>query len=250
VRDRHELYRLIEQRPFCLSIASHAHHHEHRFITHRDGWRGPEPHHHVINVTVSGSWWAGFADNRGIPHATMADGMPNGYSIISFDGQQYSLNFKAAGRPADYQMQIHVPEAIPTDQVADCDVFVNVFNGSERSTVQLRVGRDGDWVPLQRTVEEDPNYVQLYKRESAQIKILKEHSDGESRLPVDLSRPKASTHLWRGKLPHPLAAGSHLLQIKTTDMHGQVFSAQRLLQVTVATPAPATEPSEEPVLSN
>src|SRR5690606_7210489 len=54
VHDRHELYRLIEQRPFCLSIAGHTHHHEHRFITHADGWRGPEPHHHIINVTVCG----------------------------------------------------------------------------------------------------------------------------------------------------------------------------------------------------
>jgi hypothetical protein len=59
VRDRQELYRLIEQRPFCLSVSGHTHHHEHRFITDKDGWRGPKPHHHIINVTVSGSWWSG-----------------------------------------------------------------------------------------------------------------------------------------------------------------------------------------------
>ncbi len=53
VRDRTELYRLIEKRPFCISVSGHTHHHEHRFITKEDGWLGPEAHHHIINVTVS-----------------------------------------------------------------------------------------------------------------------------------------------------------------------------------------------------
>ena len=96
--DRHGLYRLIEQRPFCISISGHTHHHEHVWITHEDGWEGPEPHHHIINVTVCGSWWSGAPDERGIPHSTMADGAPNGYSVISFDGTDYRLDFFAAGR--------------------------------------------------------------------------------------------------------------------------------------------------------
>ncbi len=37
VRDRHELYQLIEQRPFCLSFSAHTHTHEHRIITREDG---------------------------------------------------------------------------------------------------------------------------------------------------------------------------------------------------------------------
>ena len=57
VHDRHGLYRLIEQRPFCISISGHTHHHEHVWIDGKDGWNGPQPHHHMINVTVSGSWW-------------------------------------------------------------------------------------------------------------------------------------------------------------------------------------------------
>ena len=57
--DRHGLYRLIEKRPFCLSISGHKHTHEHVWITREDGWEGPQPHHHIINVTVCGSWWSG-----------------------------------------------------------------------------------------------------------------------------------------------------------------------------------------------
>jgi len=98
VHDRHQLYRLIEKRPFCISISAHKHVHQHRFITRKDGWRGPKPHHHIVNVTVSGSWWQGAADKRGIPHTLMADGAPNGYSIISFDGHRYRLDFSLLTR--------------------------------------------------------------------------------------------------------------------------------------------------------
>ncbi|MDB4439415.1 metallophosphoesterase, partial [Planctomicrobium sp.] len=59
VHDRHGLYRLIEDRPLCISISGHTHTHEHVWITDTDGWNGPKPHHHIINVTVSGSWWGG-----------------------------------------------------------------------------------------------------------------------------------------------------------------------------------------------
>ena len=48
VEDRQELYRLIEQRPYCMSISGHTHTHEHRFIDQEDGWRGKEPHHQEV----------------------------------------------------------------------------------------------------------------------------------------------------------------------------------------------------------
>ncbi|MCA9163950.1 MAG: calcineurin-like phosphoesterase family protein [Planctomycetales bacterium] len=220
VRDRHELYRLIEQRPFCISISGHTHHHEHRIITREDGWMGPEPHHHIINVTVSGSWWSGAPDERGIPHTTMADGAPNGYSIITFDGNEYTLDFHAAGRPADWQMHIHAPEVITSDQSGETDVFVNVFNGSERSKVAMRMG-SGDWAELERRVTTDPAYVQLFEAEQ---KIT-------NKTWRDLPKPKSSTHLWQGKLPAELAPGLHLIEVRTVDMHGREFVDRRSIRV-------------------
>jgi len=56
VEDRQELYRIIEERPFTLSMSAHTHSLKHHFITKEEGWMGPEPHHHVGNVTVCGSW--------------------------------------------------------------------------------------------------------------------------------------------------------------------------------------------------
>ncbi len=225
VHDRTELYRLIEQRPFCMSISGHTHHHEHRFITRKDGWRGPEPHHHVINVTVSGSWWSGAPDERGIPHTTMADGAPNGYSIISFDGHKYTLDFKAAGRPASYQMNIQSPEAVTTDKAAETDIFVNVFNGSEKSTVEMRFGETGKWTRMDRRVINDPGYALLRKGEQA-IK---------ARPWRDLPNPKKCPHLWHAKLPNKPTVGVHTLHVRATDMHGRTHHGNRIIRIKAAT---------------
>lgn len=221
VRDRHELYRLIEKRPFALSLSAHTHYHEHRFITTEDGWQGAEPHHHVINVTVCGSWWSGQPDERGIPHTTMRDGAPNGYSIFTFDGHDYAMRFKAAGRPADYQMNIIAPEEVSSGAAGETDVYVNVFNGSERSTVEMRLGTSGDWIAMQRDVRIDPLYQAVVDRE-AKLNDKSWH---------DLPEPVKSTHLWRARLPESPPAGTHLLQVRTTDMHGTTYHGRRVIRV-------------------
>ncbi len=227
VRDRTELYRLIEKRPFCISVSGHTHHHEHRFITKEDGWLGPEPHHHIINVTVSGSWWSGAPDERGIPHMAMADGAPNGYSIISFDGTNYKLDFKAAGRSADYQMQIHAPEVVAVDKLNETSVFVNVFNGSERSKVEMRVGRTGQWVAMEHIREVDPLLKKVYE---AEAKVIGDPANWRK-----MSKPKASTHLWKATLPET-SAGTHLIEVRETDMHGRATTSQRVIRIGVAEP--------------
>ena len=222
VRDRQDLYRLIEKRKFCISISGHTHHHEHRLITKEDGWLGAEPHHHIINVTVCGSWWSGSLDERSIPHTQMADGAPNGYSILSFNGSDYDLEFKAAGRPADYQMQIFAPEVVASAEVAEAQVYVNVFNGGTRSTVEMRVG-SGEWLPMTHTREVDPQVQRVYDLEAS----VKQKPQPWRQL----SKPKASTHLWKLPLPEGLTPGSHLVEIRTTDMFGKKNQGRRIVRV-------------------
>ena len=221
VHDRHELFRLIERRPFCLSISGHTHFHQHRFLTKADGWEGPEPHHHIINVTVCGSWWRGKPDAFGIPDATMTDGASNGYSIISFDGHDYRLDYKAARRSADYQMNIIAPEAIAPADVEATDVYVNVFNGSERSTVEMRWNETGDWSPLTKVNEPDPVYQRNYE---ADLQIKEKDW-------LPMARPSVCGHLWKAKLPPLDAAGTHLLEVRTTDRHGRVYTDSRVIRV-------------------
>ena len=231
VADRHQLYRLIEQRPCCLSVAAHTHVHEHRFINRDDGWQGPEPHHHMINVTVSGSWWQGMADPLGIPHATMADGAPNGYSVLSFDGNKYSIDFRAAGRPADYQMNIYAPEAVHSHELAQVEILANVFNGSERTLVEMALDDGRDWNRMQHAAIVDPAFRKLYETEKAIRQHLESQGGPVESLGKPLTGPKKSTHIWQGKLPTGLEPGVHVIHVRATDADGRVVRGRRLIRV-------------------
>lgn len=221
VRDRQELYRLIEQRPYTMSISGHTHYQEHRFITREDGWQGREPHHHVVNVTVSGSWWSGSPDERGIPHALMSDGAPNGYSILTFDGRKYDIEFKAASRPADYQMNIYAPESVLEAEAKGTEILVNVFAGSERSKVEMRVGKGSAWVPLKNVRRADPAFARLKELEAGTP------PPPGRRLPGARNTP----HLWQGALPDGLRPGAHEIEVRTTDMFGKTYTASRRIDV-------------------
>jgi len=234
VENRSELYRLIEKRPYTLSISGHTHWHAHQYITKADGWEGAEPHHHIVNVTVSGSWWKGEKDELGIPHATMRDGAPNGYSIMTFDGVSHTLDFKSARQPASYQMSIHAPDEISMAKTEATPVYVNVFNGSEKSEVRMRVGDSGEWITLEKVLEEDPYYVAVRDREMKARPTAKNH----------LNAPILSDHLWKGELPGPLEPGSHPIQVEATDAYDRLHKDQRLIRVVAPpqSPGPISNP--------
>lgn len=222
VGDRQELYRLIEKRPNTMSISGHTHWHAHKFIGKEDGWQGDSPHHHIVNVTVSGSWWKGWKNELGVPHATMRDGAPNGYSIITFDGAKHTLDFKAAGYPADYQLNIFAPNEIRLKDVANTPVYVNVFNGSADSVVKMRVGKQEEWQTLEKVLEVDPVYNSSRQREMS--------ADPEGKKPA-LNAPVESDHLWKVNLPAGLATGSHLIRIEATDAYGRPHQGNRIIRV-------------------
>jgi hypothetical protein len=219
VEDREDLYRLIEQRPFTMSVSGHTHTQEHRFITKENGWRGREPHHHVVNVTVSGSWWSGAPDEVGIPHTTMRDGAPNGYSIVTFDGARASFDFKAARRPADYQMEIYAPDELALADVAKTEIVVNIFAGSERSKVDMRWA-GGEWKPMSHEIFNDPNYVRVVKSEN--------ESPHKGR---KLPKVVPSTHLWKAKLPEIKDTGEHTIEVRTTDVFGHTYLGTRVVRL-------------------
>ena len=102
-------------------------------------------------------------------------------------------------------------------------VTVNVFNGSVRTVVELRVGQ-GDWTPMKKVNAIDPKLQRTFDREAA---ILAKKAAWK-----EMSRPKPSTHLWQIPLPAHLPAGTHALEIRTTDRDGRVFHGRRILRVT------------------
>ena len=217
LEDKEKLFELIEKRKHCVSISGHTHDHRHLFLDKEDGFNGPEPHHHIINVTISGSWWSGAKNENGIPHSVMRDGAPNGYSIMTFDDSGYRLDYRAAGQSADDQLRIELPTTVAADKTAATDLWVNVYNGSEKSTVKIQLDGAGPWVNLEKVQEFDPYFLRLAKR------------DKESERP--LFRPSKSEHLWKGQLP-AIDPGVHVITAETVDQHGRKYTAQRIIRVT------------------
>jgi hypothetical protein len=220
VNNREELYRLIEDRPYTLSLSAHTHVQAHRFLGREQGWRGAQPHHHLNHATVCGCWWQGAPDERGIPHATMADGGPNGYSIVEFDGHKYKVTFRAASRPESDQMAIFAPGEVGRVDLAATEVVVNVWAGSERSVVAMRAG-GGDWRPMTQFEGQDPGFLKLKELETGPVP------------PPGLKLPGAARtrHLWKAALPAELSRGTHAIEVRTTDMFGQTYTGRRVIRV-------------------
>ena len=220
VEDREILFRMIENRPHTLSISAHAHIQGHWFFNEEQGWHGAKPHHHFVAITACGCWWGGAPDERGIPHALTSDAVPNGYTFLSIDDWRYAMRYKAASRPADWQMRISVPYELQRSQVGATDVIVNVFAGTSRSTVEMRIG-DRPWQRLTQEDVEDPDFADLKALEEANPDLPGRKLPGIQK----------TRHTWKGRLPEGLSPGVHMIEVRTTDMFGQTFTHERLFRV-------------------
>jgi hypothetical protein len=220
IEERKELYQIMAAHPHTLSFSAHTHTQAQWFLGSEHGWPGDEPHHHINCGTVCGAWWSGAPDELGIPHATMSCGAPNGWLLATFEGHDYSVAFKAARRPADYQMNIHAPEVVTAAEAGETEVLANVFAGSERSVVEMRVG-EGEWAPMEQVQREDPYYLAILQAQES------EHRPRGRKLGGAVK----SRHIWRATLPEGLAAGTHVIEVRTTDMFGQTYHGRRIVRV-------------------
>ena len=223
-----ELYALVQDRPRVFSMSGHTHEQAHLFLGESRGWRGAEPHHHYIAGTVSGAWWVGEHDETGIPHATMNDGGPNGYAVVSFDGADYRIRYKAARRPADYQMNIYCPDEVTGPEAPGTEVTANFFAGSERCRLDMTLDGGASWLPMERFTGTDP--------ECARMQAMNPHRlDGVWGWDVD--EPSRTGHLWRARLPEGMKPGTHLLTVRATDLFGQTHTGHRVIRI-LETPRP------------
>ena len=222
MQGRQELYDILSARPRVLALSAHTHIQFHEFLGAQHGWKGAQPLHHLNHATVCGSWWTGTPDETGIPHTTMRDGAPNGYSMIRFDGADYAIDFKAARHPAAHQMNIWLPDEVKVG--AKNEVVVNVFAGSPRSTVEMKIGAT-PWLPLQLDARPDPFYSTQKELES-DIKVGAKSPRGRALPAIESSR-----HIWAAAMPTDLSAGTHILQVRTKDMWNRTFTERRLLRI-------------------
>ena len=238
LRDRAALYSLLDKYPHTFSLSAHTHNQENRYVELGENW-----HHHLVHGTCCGMWWGGPFDETGIPLSPMHDGAPKGYSIISFDKNTYSVEYRAARRPADYQMDVYLPDAISASDAVE--VSVNVFGGSKHSRVEMQVDGAEAWTPLEQYTGTAPFLEKLHGRQSAFVekyaaaKGVSELTDefiGQVRREFHevfrgLSKPSDTVHLWKAPLPGGLEPGVHVVTVRTEDMYGHVYMARRAFRV-------------------
>lgn len=237
--DQKKLFDLLKEFPHTLSISAHTHVQEHKFF-HKNSsdWQREVPHHHFNVGTTSGSWWKGMRNEKNVPHTTMRDGTPNGYSFITFKGVEYIIDWKVAGSPANHRMNIHVPRGIVAHAADTTLLTVNFFNGSEESKLSYRVKGQTDWKPMQKVLRPDPYYALLGKRweklEKIDFKALW-NADTTVNLPQfnssSLPKPVNSTHLWEANIGTDWPVGRHVIEVKAEDRYGQTFTAYHTMRV-------------------
>lgn len=235
--DRDELIRLLAGRP-VLSISGHTHTTEHHYLG-----EGGQHHHHVLTA-VSGSWWSGPYDRRGIACADSRDGTPNGYHVLSIEGARYTTRFVPASQPAattmrislesqfhgrdrevgrDYRIQQLLGSPIAAEAVAATNLVVNVFDGGPKTQVTCRIGT-GTPLTLTRTRRPDPFVEQVFARNAATKKSW--------------VKAEPSTHIWVGRLPADLGPGTHRADITVRDEYGREHDDHLVVEVTGSESAP------------
>lgn len=235
--DTKEFLEAISSHPNSVSFSGHTHTNEHWYLGADAGFSAGEHHHHVLTA-VSGSWWSGPFDERGIPVALASDGTPNGFHILSVDGSKYTTTLVPARDPSHTPMRIVLdsqlhranPEILkdyhpgallsgPIMQAAcgSTRVVVNLFDGGPRSKVTMRLGASGKPVQMRKVERQDPFVDEVYARNIATKKPW-----------VESSR---SSHIWQSVLPADLAVGTHRVAVQATDEYGREQAGFMVLEV-------------------
>ena len=211
--DRDRLFELLKDFPHNLSLSAHSHQQQHFFYGKEDGWLQEKAHHHFTVGTTCGDWWCGELDAEGIPESTMRDGTPKGYLIMDFNGNSYSYEYKAYGKPANYKMRLYAPMAVRQGNRTTGELIVNFFQGHEKDKVSYRID-GGEWKKMNRFETTDPYMSTI------QYKWDHTLNPPEGRRP---SNPVNSKHIWKTRLATNLSIGLHTIEVKAEDFLGRTY---------------------------
>lgn len=211
---RRRLFEILKDFPHTLSISAHTHWQSQDFFTEKEGWLQPGKHHHLNIGTTCGDWYSGRLDDNGVPISTMRDGTPKGYGFLNFNGNEYTFDYKAAGKEENYIMEIFSPQVVEKGRWPDLYVYVNFFIGSPNDTLWYRVD-EHEWKSMNYIFDYDPSYLKKINEWDYASILL----DGKRP-----SNPDKCSHLWFGRLPKNLEVGEHVIEIKAKDMFGRIFT--------------------------
>ncbi|HWJ17560.1 MAG TPA: calcineurin-like phosphoesterase family protein [Geobacterales bacterium] len=233
--DRNDFLKLFAGRK-VLSLAGHTHTTEHHYFDIEGCWQ----HHHHVLTAVSGSWWSGPFDYRGIACALSRDGSPNGHHVLSIDGTTYETRFVAAKEPQgrktrimldsvfhrsgrelqrDFRLGQMLGSPISVDTLHATEVIVNVFDGGPKTKVALTIGKAAP-IAMTRDARPDPLASELFARNEATKKPW--------------VKAENSSHIWTARLPSDLEPGSHTLTVTVQDEYGRAFSERAVVEVVCA----------------
>src|SRR5262249_51418951 len=173
-------------------------------------------------------------DHRGVAVANCPDGNPNGFHILSVDGNRFTTRFRSARESEGQQMRIalagadHAPTQdefglgqffgapIAQDRVGMTEVIVNVFDGGPHPTVEYRVGEFGP-VAMRREMRPDPFIREVFARNQATKKPWAE--------------VESCSHIWTAPLLVDLRAGTHCILVRVVDEYGREHHERLCLEV-------------------
>jgi hypothetical protein len=238
LQDRDAFFALFEGRRYSVSFAGHTHTTEHHYYDAADGWKGATPHHHHVLTALSGSWWSGPYDHRGVAAADSRDGTPNGFHILSVDGLNYATRFIPAKEPNGRQMRLSIDSRfhgitkeadrdfrqvrllgspVPRDALGASTLIANVFDGGEKTKVRMVIG-DRAPIEMTRHARPDPFVEEVFARNEATKKPWVKAND--------------SSHIWTSRLPSDLAPGTYPVVVEATGEYGRPLSGRLALEVT------------------
>jgi hypothetical protein len=225
---------LLRDRP-SVSFAGHTHTTEHHYLGGEEHGSAGAHHHHVMTA-VSGSWWSGPYDHRGVAVADNHDGTPNGFHVLSVDGNRYTTRFQPAKEPNARQVRIVLDSPshqarkesgdgrmsqltgspIAQDNAGATDLLVNVFDGGPRTSVVYQIGERRP-VRMERERRIDPFVKEVFARNQATKKSW--------------VKAEPCSHLWVARLPADIEAGTHRIKVQVTDEYGRQHHDHLVLEV-------------------
>lgn len=185
-------------------------------VGHKHGWHGQPWIAHTLAEARGAGWHNGPRDPRGVADAMMADGNPNGFYLLKFDGPKLVPEFVPFpfGSDAVQGMRIILdPEmsqsgdsSIHRGQLRpETKVVVNLFDGGPRDSVQISI--DGSPpAPMNYVIRKDP-FVE---------KTITQFPNSYRGFEAEFS-----SHIWESELPDNLASGIHSLVVTSIDEFGQ-----------------------------
>ena len=235
--NRKELFALFAGRRYTVSFSGHTHTTEHHYFGEAEGWPGSAPHHHHVMTAVSGSWWSGPYDHRGVAYADSRDGTPNGFHVLAIDGVNYKTRFVPAKEPNRRQIRLTVDShfhradkevkrdfrpgelissPIEHASLGAAALIANVFDGGPKTVVTMRIG-DRAPIPMTRKVMPDPFVEDLYARNEATKKPW--------------IKAEVSSHIWTARLPTDIKPGAHRILVEAKTEYGDVVTGRMALEV-------------------